>query len=317
MIRLLFRLAVAVVAMALLIRRVDLAAVRDALVATPPRTLVAATLAAFAANLVIAYRLRVLLTAQGVAVRTSQTFAINMAAFFYNLFLPVGGVGVAALRLHRISRVAGGRFTAALAAMLCDRLAAIPTIGVIGLVCWMLDPHAKPAGGIVVLLIGSSMIVALLAPRVVPRRVRRFARELQSAGAGTWWSAALVRVGNALGAVARLPAGVIVHILAISVAAQILGIVMFMAIGDGLGLPISPLSMGWVRSVVVLITILPISVAGFGVREGVLIFVLGVFGVPAHDALAVSILIFATSVLAPGLAGAVVEGVWWLRGAHG
>jgi hypothetical protein len=68
-----------------------------------------------------------------------------------------------------------------------------------------------------------------------------------------------------------------------------------------------------IRSVVVLLTVHPISIGGVGVREGALVFTLHAFGVPAHDALAVSILVFATTILAPGLAGGVVEAVQWLR----
>jgi uncharacterized membrane protein YbhN (UPF0104 family) len=70
--------------------------------------------------------------------------------------------------------------------------------------------------------------------------------------------------------------------------------------------------MGWVRSVVVVLTLLPISIGGVGVREGVLVVTLATFGVPAHEALAFSILVFATTILAPGLAGGVVEGAQWL-----
>jgi len=70
---------------------------------------------------------------------------------------------------------------------------------------------------------------------------------------------------------------------------------------------VSPLSMGWVRSVVTVLTLLPISIGGVGVREGALVFTLQSLGVPAHDALALSLLVFATTILAPGLAGGAVE----------
>ena len=52
---------------------------------------------------------------------------------------------------------------------------------------------------------------------------------------------------------------------------------------------------------------LPISIAGLGVREGVLVLLLASYGVSAPDALAYGLVAFAVSVLAPGLAGAIVE----------
>jgi len=315
MIRVLIRIAVAAIALVLLASRVDLAEVRAALVTTSPRTIGLATAVSFTANLAVAFRLRVLLAAQDVPARTRQTLAINLAAYFYNLFLPIGGVGVAALRLQRLSQRTRGRYTAALTAMVCDRLAAIAAVGFIGLVCWIADPHAKPVGGLLVLLGGLTAIGLLVAPRAVPLQVRHFVRELRAGGSGTWWSAALLRLSTALGSVARLSPAALASIFGISILAQLPGIVVFAVLGQGLGLPVSLVAMGWIRSVVVLITVIPLSIGGLGVREGALVFTLAAFGVPAHDALALSILIFATTILAPGLAGGLLEGVRWLRGA--
>lgn len=316
LVRTLIRIAVAALALALIASRVDVHAVAGALARIAPSAIVIATAAAFAANYVIAFRLKILLAAQGIAASAGQTFAINLSAFFYNLFLPVGGVGVAALRLQRLARHSGGRYTAALTAIVCDRLAAATSLALIGLTCWLLDPHPKPAGGLVVLLAGATTLGLVLAPRVVPRQVRRFVRELHAGGSGTWWAAVLMRVANALGSVARLTPATIASILGIAVLAQLPGIVVFAALGHGLGLGVPFVSMGWVRSVVVLITILPISVGGLGVREGALVFMLQPFGTPPADALALSLLVFATTILAPGLAGGVVEGLIWLRGSR-
>lgn len=307
MIRLLARIAVATIVLVLLASRVDLAAVREALVATSQRDVALATAWSFAALFVIAWRLRSLLTAQGVPARVGQMFAINLSAFFYNLFLPVGGVGVAALRLQKISHGTTGRLTVAVTAIVCDRLSAVAALGLVGLVCWSFDAHAKPAGGLLVLLAGLSTSAALVAPRIVPRRLRRFVRELHARGHGTWWSPALTRVRHALGSVARLSPGALARIFGISILAQIPGILVFVALADGLGLSVSALSLGWVRSVVTVLTLLPISIGGVGVREGALVFTLRSLGVPAHDALALSILVFATTILAPGLAGGGVE----------
>ena len=223
MIRLLIRIAVAVIALVLLVSRVDLGAVQGALLATSPAAIGLATGASFVANLVVAFRLRVMLAAQGVPARVSQTFAINLAAFFYNLFLPVGGVGVAALRLQRLSHHRSGRLTVALTAMVCDRVAAIAALGLVGLICWMIDPHPKPAGGLVILLGGTTAIAFMLAPRIVPVALRSFVRDLQTGGSGTWWATGLLRLSNALGSVARLSPATLAKLVGISIFAQLVG----------------------------------------------------------------------------------------------
>jgi uncharacterized protein (TIRG00374 family) len=313
MIRAVVRIVVAIVVLVLVASRVELGAVKDALAATPPRDVVVATVASFVSLLVIALRLRVLLTAQGVPARLGETLAINLAAFFYNLFLPVGGVGVAALRVQALSREASGRLTAALTAIVCDRLAAIAALGIIGILCWVLDPHAKPAGGMLVLLGGMSTIGFLVAPRIVPSRVRQLASGLHATRGTTWWGAGLRRISHAIGSVARLPPSALVGIIAISLVAQLPGILVFVALGEGLGMSVPIVSMAWIRSVVVVLSLLPVSIGGVGVREGALVVTLHAFGIPAHEAFALSILVFATTILAPGLAGGLLEAAHWLR----
>jgi uncharacterized membrane protein YbhN (UPF0104 family) len=61
---------------------------------------------------------------------------------------------------------------------------------------------------------------------------------------------------------------------------------------------------------VVLATILPISISGWGVREGLLVVLLGRVGIADHDALAMSVLVGAFSMASslPGLA------IWWRTG---
>jgi uncharacterized membrane protein YbhN (UPF0104 family) len=317
MIRILLRLAVAALALAWLATSVDLAAVGRALATTSWTAVAIATIASFVGNVVIAYRLRVLLAAQGVRTRASQMLAINLAAFFYNLFLPVGGVGVAALRLQRLSARTHGGFTVALTAMVCDRLAAIAGLGIVGLAGWIADPHPKPPGAMLALLAGTSAIGVLVAPRAVPTAWRAFMRELQAGGSGTWWSAALARLRDALGSVARLPPDTLARIVVLSIVAQLPGVVVYYVLARGLGIAVTLAAMAWVRSVVVLITVLPISIGGLGVREGVLVLTMAAYGVPAADALALSILVFATTILAPGLVGGVLEGGHWLRGDVG
>lgn len=316
MLRLLVRIAVAAVVLAWLLSRVDVAEVGAAIARASPAAIVLASLSSFLGNVVIAFRLRVLLAAQGVRARASQTLAINLAAFFYNLFLPVGGVGVAALRLQRLSHAASGRFTAALTAMVCDRLAATASLGLVGLAFWLADPHPKPTGSLLALLLGTATVASLLAPRAVPHEVRHFVRELTAGASGTWWAAALHRFSTALGSVARIPPAALARILGISILAQLPAAFVFVLLGWGLDLSVPAVSMAWIRSVSVMIAVMPISIGGLGVRETVLVYIMQTFGVAAPDAIALSLLVFATTILAPGLLGGIIEVVHWFRGSN-
>ena len=73
-----------------------------------------------------------------------------------------------------------------------------------------------------------------------------------------------------------------------------------------LDIHISYISIGWVISILALVTALPISFSGLGIREGGLIVLLGPYGVFGLEAVALSFLIFAKIVFV-GSIGAIVE----------
>jgi glycosyltransferase 2 family protein len=61
---------------------------------------------------------------------------------------------------------------------------------------------------------------------------------------------------------------------------------------------------------VILVTVVPISIAGWGVREGAMVVAFGFVNVPASAAFAVSVL-FGLTLAAASLPGALL---WWLSG---
>ena len=63
------------------------------------------------------------------------------------------------------------------------------------------------------------------------------------------------------------------------------------------------MNIGWVRSVVLLIGMLPVALAGFGVREGSLIAALQPYGVTAAQAVALSFLLFGRDLLSAAVGG--------------
>lgn len=62
-----------------------------------------------------------------------------------------------------------------------------------------------------------------------------------------------------------------------------------------------------------LVLLLPITISGLGVREGALLVLLGSEGVGEVPAVALGILVFATTVLIPGLLGGAREGLRLMR----
>ena len=98
-------------------------------------------------------------------------------------------------------------------------------------------------------------------------------------------------------------------VLGFSVLTIALALVVYKLIGDGIG---SRVSLGvWAMVVppVTFIQLLPVSLAGWGVREAALVVALGSFGIPAEAALAISILM-ALCLILTSLPGGLI----WIAG---
>lgn len=85
-----------------------------------------------------------------------------------------------------------------------------------------------------------------------------------------------------------------------------IGIISFYCFAKSLNLDIDIWIIGWVRSVIAISVMIPLSFAGLGIREGMLVFLLNQYGVPPNESMALSFLFF-TRTLFNSMAGALFE----------
>jgi hypothetical protein len=105
----------------------------------------------------------------------------------------------------------------------------------------------------------------------------------------------------------------VVALLGLSLAIHFLNVVILYIIAQSLSIEMTFLNSLVLFPPVLFISMLPISVAGWGVREGAMVVALNMVGVPAHQSLALSIC-FGLSVLAISLPGGAL---WFLSRSHG
>ena len=101
------------------------------------------------------------------------------------------------------------------------------------------------------------------------------------------------------------------YLLLLSAAAQVCSVLTVLALARGFAL-----ELGWTEALavvpaIILITFIPLSFAGWGVREGASVIMLGAVGIGAGQALAISVL-FGLALLAAVLPGCVL----WLKGGR-
>ena len=297
------KLAVTIAVLGALAAGADWTAIATRLSAADPALLAAGVAAKALTLLFAAQRWRAVGWAAGVPLDRWTAFRLQMAGSFLGQILP-GSVGADLLRGWFTWRL-GHRAGAVTLALLIDRLMALLGVVLIGLIGL---PHlamvAPPAVAGTVLIgavaLGGSMALLLLASRIPRERLPLPKRWRDGAvGRAAWGAVTQLRamVGNPA-AWAALGHSIGVHLA--TIAATIL-------FARALGLPLGWLDGLAIVPAAIVAAALPVSLGGWGVREGAMVAGFALLGFDADAALLVSLLI--------GLSIAVLSlpgGLFWL-----
>jgi uncharacterized membrane protein YbhN (UPF0104 family) len=253
-----------------------------------------------------AIQIRIFAVWQSLSLTIGQIIRIGYISQFYGLFLP-GILAGGAVRWYKFTRH-DGKPVEALAIIASGRLVSM-LIGVVtGLVCWLADPVARHYTGFGVGLVGIFLTLMSLALlwwhyEAVWRGVARLARGRRIPARLRDLARRALDVAPDL---RELGARRIAWVVAVSALENLLGIFALWLFAAAIGIELAMVSAAWIRTYIMVILLLPISVAGFGVREGGLIVMLAAYGVSAKLAVAYSFLLVAVR-LTSALAGGVFE----------
>ncbi len=273
--------------------------------------LIVALLISLLMHVVAGYRLKLFTGRQGISLSTFQAFEVNCAAVFYGLFLPGGNVTGAVVRFYRLSGQER-KMAEAFASLAVDRVTATVAVCLVGILSWIVDrpPDAGYIGLGMVAVLGGVVSPVFLLPKGKLRSGLRMCLDRMTR------VSAFVKVHNLVLAFDRyrvVSAWSLAFLLALSIASQLLGAFACHLLAVSVGIDLSLVTIAWVRSAVVLVTMVPISLWGLGVREGAFLFLLKRYGIGSEKALGLSLLVFAAGVLLIGVLGGVLEGRRFFR----
>jgi uncharacterized protein (TIRG00374 family) len=216
---------------------------------------------------------------------TAQLARIFFVSSFLGSFLP-SGVGGDAARAFQVGRQTG-QVGGAIASVVVDRWLGLLAVGISGCVGVLVSLAAVP-GPLRALTI--VMTVLLMVGGVATLYADRIAdRILPAHGDGGRLSHAIRRLSSALAAYRRYPRDLWI-VGALSLAVQAVRITLAWAIGSGLGITL-PFSYYWVfMPLNILIILLPLSLGGFGLPQGTMVWTLGPLGVAPTEAFLLSLL---------------------------
>ena len=297
------RLAVTAAILWWLSSRIDMRAAMAAIgaISLPHLTLVLALVMLDRA--VMIWRWLLLLRAADVAVSTAAAARLFLVSSFVGSFLPAG-VGGDAARAWGLSQVTA-KLGDALASVVVDRVLGVLSLAAMGAVGLVVSASGNATGRVVaaVAVVGLACIGAFWADAVL-----RWAVPPHRHGGPL--ARRLLRLADSV-ARYRAHRGALASVMAWSLGVQFLRITQAYVLGDGLGMHV-PFSYYLVfMPLGLLMLLLPVSVSGFGVPQGVIVWLLRPAGVPDALSFALSTLIVLT-----GLAGNLPGLVLWLRRAE-
>ncbi len=215
---------------------------------------------------------------------------------FFNLFLPTG-IGGDLFKVHFLSREEGRRFLAAFT-VVGDRLFGLIAMLILGGSAALVWPGLLPGPFTIFLAVSSLLIPAALAGLpLLQMLVRRI------------WPRAAHHLDGLL-ALWRRP-WQLIFVLVLSFCLQGLGMGAVALLGRGIGIDMPfPFYMA-VLPLVALMTLIPVSFSGIGVREGAFVYFFGLKGVGAEPAFGLGLLFFSLYV-----AMSLVGGIAYAVGVH-
>jgi uncharacterized protein (TIRG00374 family) len=110
----------------------------------------------------------------------------------------------------------------------------------------------------------------------------------------------------AIGRFRQLPRRSILGVSIISCLEHLAGIFLFVFLAHAVSAELTFVQIGWLRSAVVLVQLLPVSVSGLGVREGTFVLLLQPYGIESALAVSLSFLLFGKNLFI-GVIGGILE----------
>ena len=295
------RLAITAAILAYLATRIDMAEAARATAAISRPHLILVLMMVALDRAVMVLRWVLLLRASGNTISTADATRLFLVSSFVGSFLPAG-IGADAARAYGLSRE-NTTGSEALASVAVDRLLGIASLvlmAVIGVITW--TPEDPGDWRIPVAILAA--LIACVAVFWANEWLRLMIPTHRHEGFVT---RRLLRLTDAVGRY-RNRRSVLVHVLIWSIVVQVLRITQAYVLALGLGMTVPFTYFLLFMPLGLLMLLLPISISGFGLPQGVIVWLLRPMGVPDSEAFALSTLIVLT-----GLAGNLPGLFLWLR----
>lgn len=263
--------------------------------------LVAALALYFVMVLISAWRWGLLLRVQRVEASFGMLLNSFLVATFFNNFLP-SNIGGDVIRIRDTARAAKSRTLATTVVLLDRGLGLLGLVFVSALGASLASARSEAVGPIgpgILWLVFASGVAATVAMVVLPHGLGRLLRPLEALHQ-EWVRERIDRLTDALHRFRAAPQSLVLGFIG-AILVQMTIVLFYAAVARALAVPVPFAHLAILIPLSFIVQMLPISVNGFGVREGLFTFYFAQLHLPAESALALSfvsaalIMLFSTS----------------------
>jgi uncharacterized membrane protein YbhN (UPF0104 family) len=235
-------------------------------------------------------------------------FRIQMIATFYSLILP-GDLLAGGVSWYKLSRP-DRKYIEAGALLIFFRLVQISCLVFIGLVVALWDQQIGAPEFRALIIFGLAGIIimwTLFFSNQVTRIFEFLANRVN--GKSSFLTSLYDNIEKLLNTILKFRAlGIqrLLFVFGVSLTAQLLGLVYFFSIARAVDIQLPFFVIGWISTFVTIVQMIPISIAGLGIREASYAVLLNDYGISPEQAISYSITIFAVFIIV-GLVGGVFE----------
>ena len=295
---LLFKLSFSCVFLVALFSRTDREAFFHAFGSLRLPPLLGALLLYWVAQILSSMRWQSLLRVERIQVPLRRLVLFYFEGMFLGLFLPTL-IGGDIVKGYRIRQETGGR-QAALASILVERLSGLSALVVVALVALLLSRDRTAAWQIFGLAAAFVVGLVVVFNRTLGASISRVLGRFHLGRVGEVIAAEYAAVQRYRGHRRALGQAFVQ-----SVVIQVIVISGYSLISLALGLSVAFKAFFLLIPVVTIVAMIPVSIAGLGVREGAMVYLFGKIGLPSASALSLSLTWFLLTVLA-SLPGALI-----------
>jgi uncharacterized membrane protein YbhN (UPF0104 family) len=248
-------------------------------------------------------RWHLLLEVAGAAVGWGRTAQLSLAGLFFNSVLP-GVMGGDVMRAYWAAKDAPQARPAAVVSILLERVLGLAATVLVGAALILphwgnLTEHPVTRAGAYAFLVVAGILMVILAVLGHPVSGKLLRGDMKSG-----WRKVAGEGAEACHVCLTHPIGTGVG-LGLSVLAQLLLVNLFFSVAQAMGLSVGFWQLASVLPMVAMVTVLPITWNGLGLREAAFATFLGTFGIPTAQSVAISLTGFAV-ILVWNLLGGLV-----------